>query len=212
MSISYAVFCLIPRPPRSTLFPYTTLFRSRAAAERGRMITTVRRLMRFADAPARRIVWSVALGAVTVLLGVGLMAAAGLLISHAAERPPILRSEEHTFELQSHVNLVCRLLLDPPPPAIYTLSLHDALPISSRRGARSHDHHRPPADALRGRARPQDRVVGGARCRDRAARGRSDGSRRAPDLPRGRAAADPEIGRAHVRTPVTCQSRMPSSA
>jgi ATP-binding cassette, subfamily C, bacterial CydC len=54
------------------------------------MITTIRRLMRFADAPAGRIASSVALGAVTVLLGVGLMAAAGLLISHAAERPPIL--------------------------------------------------------------------------------------------------------------------------
>src|SRR5688572_6735260 len=42
------------------------------------------------------------------------------------------RSEEHTSELQSQSNLVCRLLLDPPPTEIYTLSLHDALPISSR--------------------------------------------------------------------------------
>src|SRR5438034_1240358 len=40
------------------------------------------------------------------------------------------RSEEHTSELQSHSDLVCRLLLDPPPPQLYTLSLHDALPIS----------------------------------------------------------------------------------
>src|SRR5688572_4551408 len=41
----------------------------------------------------------------------------------------IERSEEHTSELQSQSNLVCRLLLDPATSAIYTLSLHDALPI-----------------------------------------------------------------------------------
>src|SRR5690242_9083751 len=40
-----------------------------------------------------------------------------------------LRSEEHTSELQSHVNLVCRLLLATPPPDLSPLSLHDALPI-----------------------------------------------------------------------------------
>src|SRR5699024_5446934 len=39
------------------------------------------------------------------------------------------RSEEHTSELQSRFDLVCRLLLEPPPPDSYTLSLHDALPI-----------------------------------------------------------------------------------
>src|SRR5690606_25967447 len=39
------------------------------------------------------------------------------------------RSEEHTSELQSRENLVCRLLLDPHLPYSYTLSLHDALPI-----------------------------------------------------------------------------------
>src|SRR4029434_9669180 len=39
------------------------------------------------------------------------------------------RSEEHTSELQSHLNLVCRLLNDTATTEIYTLSLHDALPI-----------------------------------------------------------------------------------
>src|SRR5690348_3247186 len=39
------------------------------------------------------------------------------------------RSEEHTSELQSPVHLVCRLLLDTATTQIYTLSLHDALPI-----------------------------------------------------------------------------------
>src|SRR5699024_4899930 len=40
------------------------------------------------------------------------------------------RSEEHTSELQSRFDLVCRLLLDTAPSYIYNLSLHDALPIS----------------------------------------------------------------------------------
>src|ERR1039458_6458663 len=42
------------------------------------------------------------------------------------------RSEEHTSELQSLRHLVCRLLLDTRPSEIYTLSLHDALPISKQ--------------------------------------------------------------------------------
>src|SRR5690242_7713369 len=50
-------------------------------------------------------------------------------ISISPSRRSIRRSEEHTSELQSHVNLVCRLLLDPATTEIYTLSLHDALPI-----------------------------------------------------------------------------------
>src|SRR5687768_6214399 len=44
-----------------------------------------------------------------------------------------MRSEEHTSELQSRLHLVCRLLLDPATTEFYTLSLHDALPISSHR-------------------------------------------------------------------------------
>src|SRR5438477_4772834 len=65
---------MIRRPPRSTLFPYTTLFRSRGGEERR-------------PGPPPR-----------------------------ARRPHreahAVRSEEHTSELQSHVNLVCRLLLE----------------------------------------------------------------------------------------------------
>src|SRR5690242_21481210 len=78
---------MIRRPPRSTLFPYTTLFRSLPAAD-----------------PHRA-------GARPVQPGDhaqgGRLAAAGRP-DHGAE----LRSEEHTSELQSHVNLVCRLLLE----------------------------------------------------------------------------------------------------
>src|SRR6266571_4751738 len=148
---------MIRRPPRSTLFPYTTLFRS---PPRGRPPSS--------PAPRPRCAW---------------------------------RSEEHTSELQSHVNLVCRLLLekkkkkkkntfilkkknkkkkkkaeytilnlifflssfffffffflycfflffffffnDTATTEIYTLSLHDALPIS-RAAARRHTTAAPP--------------------------------------------------------------------
>src|SRR6185437_14261563 len=54
------------------------------------MTLTLRRLTRFAAAPPALVAGTVALGAVTVLLGVGLMATAGYLISRAAEQPPIL--------------------------------------------------------------------------------------------------------------------------
>src|SRR5215204_6820064 len=63
-------FLMIRRPPRSTLFPYTTLFRSR---ERG-------------PQPAK--------------------------VGRPPREPRTARSEEHTSELQSHSDLVCRLLLE----------------------------------------------------------------------------------------------------
>src|SRR5260370_19863893 len=74
---------MIRRPPRSTLFPYTTLFRSG-----------------FTDVLARR----------SSLIG-------WVMIVFRAEdlMEPVVRrnrSEEHTSELQSHLNLVCRLLLE----------------------------------------------------------------------------------------------------
>src|SRR5260370_31443058 len=88
---------MIRRPPRSTLFPYTTLFRSLCRV-----------------APSKR--GGGAIGALTVvfvwwlpivryrciLLGKWLLSSIHLY----------LRSEEHTSELQSHLNLVCRLLLE----------------------------------------------------------------------------------------------------
>src|SRR5256885_5985709 len=67
---------MIRRPPRSTLFPYTTLFRSRAISQ------DVRRVMQCDYA--------------------------GLSLPDAENK----RSEEHTSELQSPCNLVCRLLLE----------------------------------------------------------------------------------------------------
>src|SRR2546429_833186 len=91
---------MIRRPPRSTLFPYTTLFRSHAALDRGhdvvgrvdvvneggrvRLERVLERGRRFHDATSfalARIAW-------------------------------LSRSEEHTSELQSRLHLVCRLLLE----------------------------------------------------------------------------------------------------
>src|SRR5260221_7155651 len=72
---------MIRRPPRSTLFPYTTLFRSDRAISRGRL--SWRRHTRGSIAACWY--WRAA-------------------VNH--------RSEEHTSELQSHSDLVCRLLLE----------------------------------------------------------------------------------------------------
>src|SRR2546430_10164847 len=82
---------MIRRPPRSTLFPYTTLFRSRA--------TLLRR---------RR--GSVFLGEDAIALAEHLLVVADDL--RCAPRACAERSEEHTSELQSQSNLVCRLLLE----------------------------------------------------------------------------------------------------
>src|SRR5260370_5423189 len=76
-------FLMIRRPPRSTLFPYTTLFRSRTELDEE---------------------VGVDLGVSAPLIGDVVLVVDGL---HRADR-----SEEHTSELQSHLNLVCRLLLE----------------------------------------------------------------------------------------------------
>src|SRR5437773_9212529 len=73
----FIIFLMIPRPPRSTLFPYTTLFRSCIPGEATRL---------------RR-------------------SCAGWLL-RCQGRGGTARSEEHTSELQSHHDLVCRLLLE----------------------------------------------------------------------------------------------------
>src|SRR5437016_10264260 len=85
---------MLRRPPRSTLFPYTTLFRS-VALRRSAAIHGVH--------PASSTSWlaDVGLARVLDLLGFG-----GLRVAQ------IERSEEHTSELQSLTNLVCRLLLE----------------------------------------------------------------------------------------------------
>src|SRR5260370_3662803 len=91
---------MIRRPPRSTLFPYTTLFRSRPAP--------VRRHGRSGGARTpnprfwRPVLYQLSYTPKTII-------AAEQIHSQAS---PSKRSEEHTSELQSHLNLVCRLLLE----------------------------------------------------------------------------------------------------
>src|SRR3989454_7740916 len=88
---------MIRRPPRSTLFPYTTLFRSRSGCRRRSPVSTKKH-------------------AVKVMIG-------GEEYTVRSDLPPEYtrevaayvdqaRSEEHTSELQSPCNLVCRLLLE----------------------------------------------------------------------------------------------------
>src|SRR5204863_8448954 len=79
-TISSSCFLTMRRPPSSTLFPYTTLFRSRFAPETDRPIAYMQRTRD----------WYLALG----------------------YGNPYVRSEEHTSELQSRRDLVCRLLLE----------------------------------------------------------------------------------------------------
>src|SRR3712207_7183061 len=87
-------FLMIRRPPRSTLFPYTTLFRSRGRRRAGRRSCAWRR------PPCRPSPWA-PWPARCGPDGLGI----------AATWPPA-RSEEHTSELQSRQYLVCRLLLE----------------------------------------------------------------------------------------------------
>src|SRR2546427_2908571 len=87
---------MIRRPPRSTLFPYTTLFRSPAQVDqRGRR--TSEHIACLVSHQAVGIIFLPARHAANV-------AGAGKMIP--------TRSEEHTSELQSQSNLVCRLLLE----------------------------------------------------------------------------------------------------
>src|SRR5260370_14804673 len=99
---------MIRRPPRSTLFPYTTLFRSLDQQRAG----------------ARRVVRPDLLRPLEVAVDEG-----------------VLRSEEHTSELQSHLNLVCRLLLEKKK--------HTLLLSPSRAASRAPVPRRPAGQATR---------------------------------------------------------------
>src|SRR5260370_26074933 len=102
---------MIRRPPRSTLFPYTTLFRSVVELEQQ----------------------------VGELVAAGLVMVRGIRVS-ILELPVSTRwiedgdtnsadhyerSEEHTSELQSHLNLVCRLLLEKKKRSVVRQSIHN---------------------------------------------------------------------------------------
>src|SRR4051812_49968016 len=91
---------MIRRPPRSTLFPYTTLFRSRDAIVDHFRAKKIPISVKYIDP------------------------------SYMLRSVPANRSEEHTSELQSHVNLVCRLLLEKKKKNIRDL-LNSKISLSS---------------------------------------------------------------------------------
>src|SRR5689334_23569706 len=86
---SFFFFLMIPRPPRSTLFPYTTLFRSKISCSNTEQEEAQEEL----DIPYKG-------DALDIGFNVGYLVEADV------------RSEEHTSELQSQFHLVCRLLLE----------------------------------------------------------------------------------------------------
>src|SRR3712207_8579398 len=99
---------MIRRPPRSTLFPYTTLFRSRIRAlQLAAFRTGFAGQLQRATHSRRR---SESMSKNTSVLGLDI-GSAQIKAVHL-ERRRSSRSEEHTSELQSRQYLVCRLLLD----------------------------------------------------------------------------------------------------
>src|SRR3712207_7268077 len=97
---------MIRRPPRSTLFPYTTLFRSVLEHARGAVHALVMRWLagrRLQGAP-------MCMGTIEA---VKKAVASGLGVS-------IVRSEEHTSELQSRQYIVCRLLLEKKKKSLFS--------------------------------------------------------------------------------------------
>src|SRR2546429_3769863 len=96
---------MIRRPPRSTLFPYTTLFRS--LPRRLRRVFAPRGQEGASTAPfvSSAVRWWQVVGS-----------------SRSPVRAGVSRSEEHTSELQSRLHLVCRLLLEKKKHIISTIS------------------------------------------------------------------------------------------
>src|SRR3989442_5816620 len=97
---------MIRRPPRSTLFPYTTLFRSLPI-----------------------VVGGIVRGKIEVQTPKKVIPGEGLTVTLELQNPPggKKRSEEHTSELQSRPHIVCRLLLENKKTTNYMLALIDEL-------------------------------------------------------------------------------------
>src|SRR5256885_9701160 len=95
---------MIRRPPRSTLFPYTTLFRSGQFADGAQIAQAIDAVYVRYDA-------------------FNFIVEASAKARRFSEAIRIARSEEHTSELQSPCNLVCRLLLEKKKQYVYPLSL-----------------------------------------------------------------------------------------
>src|SRR5438034_8795388 len=92
---------MIPPPPRSTLFPYTTLFRSGGKGRRKQWQSHLRKKRR-----------SISIATSSVAARASACASAYAPPAAPGWHTSWNRSEEHTSELQSHSDLVCRLLLE----------------------------------------------------------------------------------------------------
>src|SRR5437870_10511446 len=99
---------MLPPPPRSTLFPYTTLFRSHLSAKNPCTRLTVSRF--FSSVFSRNFTWIRRMTST-------------LFSSSISPTASENRSEEHTSELQSRGHLVCRLLLEKKKQT-YTITIH----------------------------------------------------------------------------------------
>src|SRR2546422_3765569 len=95
----YFFFLMIRRPPRSTLFPYTTLFRSLVEAMNEKAAELEMTDSHFVDAT-------------------------GLSKGNVSRAAHGYRSEEHTSELQSRLHIVCRLLLEKKTPELDAADQH----------------------------------------------------------------------------------------
>src|SRR3712207_7960176 len=96
---TYFFFLMIRRPPRSTLFPYTTLFRSAFSMTGWRL--------------------GYAAGPKALILGMQSIQDQSTSNPNSITQKAALRSEEHTSELQSRQYLVCRLLLEKKKTPVY---------------------------------------------------------------------------------------------
>src|SRR2546422_6552795 len=100
---------MIRRPPRSTLFPYTTLFRSVAELVEALRGTCLNLVYAYGAAgPMLVTITSPGPGDGKSFLAANL----ALTFAEGGHRTLLVRSEEHTSELQSRLHLVCRLLLE----------------------------------------------------------------------------------------------------
>src|SRR5260370_14859267 len=102
---------MIRRPPRSTLFPYTTLFRSAGAA--------IDHLIKSHPA-CNEVAAAAHAGGMEILEFLERRIVSR--VQNPGESALRNRSEEHTSELQSHLNLVCRLLLEKKKTSVYISS------------------------------------------------------------------------------------------
>src|SRR5256885_10882859 len=102
---------MIRRPPRSTLFPYTTLFRSVGCSSMRALATSSAPMTGDAETT------------LDAVLG-------GRLTLRQRKRGHRVRSEEHTSELQSPCNLVCRLLLEKKKPKACLRHTYTRLPTA----------------------------------------------------------------------------------